>query len=456
MNITKENVDNVNAVIKVLIEKPDYEKTVEETLKEYRQKAFFPGFRPGKTPASLVKKRFGKAVLVEEVNKMLSQNLTKYIIDEKLNLLGEPLSNRAQQKNIDWDKDDSFEFVFDVAFAPDIDIPLSEDDKMDFYTIKVTDEMINNQIKMITSQMGHNDKVEEVTEKCLVKGDFAELDDDGQEKPEGISPKDVLMGVDRIKDEEIKKLFTGKHIDDEVIFDPVKAFNDRHEVGHMLNISHEEADNLNSTFKYKIVEILEFKEAELNEDLYKKLYGEDTDVKTEEDLRNRLKDEIAYNLLQSSEHKFALDTRDILINKVNPELPEAFLKRWLKETNQNITDEQIENEFDDFIKNLKWQIIRDHIAKNNELKVDEEEALEFAKDITYAQYRQYGIHDIPEERLESFAKMILEKPGEKEKIYTKLIEDKVINTVKDKITLENKEVTQEEFNELLTKSTGNE
>ena len=449
MNITRENIDNVNAVIKVSIEKPDYEKTVEETLSEYRKKYFFPGFRPGKAPAALVKKRFGKAVLLDEVNKMLSDNLSKFIVDEKLKILGEPLSNQEMQKNIDWDKDDNFEFVFDIALAPEIEVTLGEDDKVDFYTIKVTDEMIDSQVNYIKTQMGTNEKAEEVTETCLVKGNFIELDENGEEKEEGIRPEDVMVAVDRIKDENTKSLFIGKHTGDTIVFDPVKAFENRHEVGHMLKISHEEADNLNSVFKYKLTEILEFKKAELNEELYKKIYGEETEVKSEEDLRKKIKEELEVNLLNSSDRKFATDARNSIIEKVNPELPEAFLKRWLKENNKEINDDQIENEFEAFLKDLKWQIIKDFFVRENKIKIEDDEALEFAKEVAFAQYSQYGIYNAPDDQIESFAKMILEKPEEKEKLYTKLVEDKVIEIIKNKITLLNKEVTQEEFNELL-------
>jgi len=449
MNITRENIDNVNAVIKVSIEKPDYEKTVEETLAEYRKKYFFPGFRPGKAPAALVKKRFGRAVLLDEVNKMLSDNLSKYIVDEKLKILGEPLSSREMQKNIDWDKDDNFEFVFDIALAPEIEVTLGEDDKVDFYTIKVTDEMIDSQVNYIKTQMGTNEKAEEVTEACLVKGNFIELDENGEEKEEGIRPEDVMVAVDRIKDEDTKSLFIGKHTGDTIVLDPVKAFENRHEVGHMLKISHEEADNLNSVFKYTLTEILEFKKAELNEELYKKIYGEETEVKSEEDLRKKIKEELEVNLLSSSDRKFATDARNAIIEKVNPELPEAFLKRWLKENNKEIDGEQIENEFEAFLKDLKWQIIKDFFVRENEIKIEDDEVLEFAKEVAYAQYSQYGIYNVPDDQLESFAKRILEKPEEKEKLYTKLVEDKVIEIIKNKITLLNKEVTQEEFNELL-------
>jgi trigger factor len=448
MKVTRENIDNVNAVIKVLIEKPDYEKTVEENLKDYRQKASIPGFRPGKAPMGLIKRRFEKSVMVEEINKMLSQNLTRYLMEEKLQILGEPLSSTEHQKPIDWEKDEDFEFAFDVALAPKVEVPLSEEDKLNYFTIKVTDDMIDQQIEMIQSQMGENIDADEVAEKSLVRGDFVELDEEGNEKEDGIKAEDVLLSVDLVKDEEIKKQFPGKQKGEVLTFDPVVAYGDRHEVGHLLKISHEQADELNSTFHFTITEILDYRKPELNEELYKKIYGEDTEIKTEEDLRNKLKEEIANSLLQSSDRRFAYDTRDTLVEKVNPELPEAFLKRWLKEANKDVTDEQIEKDFSGFLKDLRWQLIKEYLVKQNELKVEEEEVFGLAKQLAHAQYSQYGIYNAPEDQLESFAKMILEKPEEKERLHNKIMEDKVIDIVKGKVTLQTKEVTREEFEEM--------
>jgi trigger factor len=448
MNITRENTDNVNAVLKVLIEKPDYEKPVEDKLKEYRQKADMPGFRPGKAPLGLIKKRFGKSVLLDEVNNLLSQKLTSYLMEEKLQILGEPLANEDQQKPIDWDNDENFEFIFDIALAPEIEVPLDEKDKINYYKIKVSDDMVNEQIDMIKSQMGQNKETDAVKEDGLVRGDFVELDEKGNEKEDGIKPEGVLLAIDLIKDKDIQKEFIGKKKGDVIVFDPVKAYEDVHEVQHMLNISHEQAHELDSEFKFTINETLEFEKAELNEELYKKIYGEDTDNKTEEDLRNRLKDELASNLVHSSEQRFAMDVRDTLVDKVNPELPEAFLKRWLRVANKDVTEEQIENDFDGFLKDLKWQLIKDKIINENELEVEEEEAFDFAKQLAQAQYAQYGIPNVPDDQLESFAKMILEKQEEKERLYNKLLEDKVVGVVKDKVSLKEKEVTQEEFTEL--------
>jgi trigger factor len=449
MNITRENIDAVNAVLKVAIEKADYEKTVADQLKEYRQKAVIPGFRPGKVPDGLIRRKYRIPILVDEVNKLLSKNLSQYLVDEKLNILGEPLPNEEQQKTINWETDENFEFTFDVALAPEINISLDKDNEFKFYKIAVSEEMIDQQVEMAQSQLGENVPDDEVKETSSVRGNFAQLNDSDEELEEGIRPNDVLIAIDLIKDDEIKTNFVGKKSGDVVIFDPVKAFENRYEVRHMLKIKQDEADVLNSNFKFTINEILRFEKAELDEDFFKKLYGEETNVKTVDDFRNRIKLEIETNLMHSSNHKFALDAHDKLVEQANITLPEAFLKRWLIAINKEITVEQVENEFEAFISDLKWQLIKDVLVKENNIKVTPQETESFAIHMARAQYSQYGIYDVPDEQLESFAKRILEKPEENERIYKRLYEDKVIQTVKEKVTLLETLVSQEEFNEIM-------
>jgi trigger factor len=449
MNITRENIDAVNAVLKIDIEKADYENTVAGQLKEYRQKAVIPGFRPGKAPDGLIKRKYRIPVLVEEVNKLLSKKLSDYLVSEKLNILGEPLPNEEQQKSINWENDENFEFAFDIAMAPEINVVLDDKTEIKYYKIAVSDKMIDEQVEMAQSQLGENLPDDEIREKSSVRGNFVQLDENGDELEAGIKPENVLIAIDMIKDEEIKKSFIGKKKDEVVVFDPAKAFDNRHEVKHMLSISQEEADELNSNFKFTVTEVLKFEKAELNEDLFKKLYGEETEVKTAEDFRIRIKEELEANLVYSSNHKFALDAHDKLIEQIKVELPEAFLKRWLIAINKELTVEQIEKEFDAFISDLKWQLIKDVIIKENELNVTAEEVQAFAIQMARAQYNQYGIFDIPEEQLESFAKIILEKQEEAERIYKRLFEEKVISVVKEKVTVEETEVSQEEFNEMM-------
>ncbi len=451
MNITRENIDAVNAILKIDIEKSDYEKTVADQLKEYRQKAVIPGFRPGKAPDGLIKRKYRIPVLVEEVNKLLSKKLSEYLVGEKLNILGEPLPNEEQQKSINWESDENFEFAFDIALAPEINVTLNDKTEIKYYKIAVSDKMIDEQVEMAQSQLGQNLPDEEIKDKSSVRGNFLQLDEAGAEMESGIKPENVLIAIDMIKDESIKNSFIGKKKGDVVIFDPAKAYDNRHEIKHMLNISQEEADKLNSDFKFTVTDILKFEKAELNEEFFKKLYGEETEVKTTEDFRNRIKEEIEANLVFSSNQKFAIDAHDKLIEQNNVELPEAFLKRWLIAINKELTVEQIENEFDAFISDLKWQLIKDVIIKENELKVTPEEVQAFALQMARAQYNQYGIFDIPEEQLESFAKMILEKQEEAERIYKRLFEEKVINAVKEKVTVTETEVSQEEFNEMMNR-----
>lgn len=449
MNITRENIDTLNAIIKVAIDKADYEKPVADQLKEYRQKAVIPGFRPGKVPDGIIKRKYRIPVLVDEVNKLLSKNLSQYLVEQKLNILGEPLPNEEQQKTINWETDENFEFTFDVALAPEINIKLDKENRINYYKIAVSEEMINQQVEMALTQLGENIPDDEIKANSSVRGNFVQLNETGDDLEEGIRPTDVLIAIDRIKDDEIKNQFVGRKIGDTIIFDPVKAFENRYEIRHMLKIKQDEAEALNSDFRFTINEILKFEKAELNEELFKKLYGEETEVKTEEDFRNRIKLEIESGLTHSSNHKFAKDTHDKLQEMAGVELPEAFLKRWLIAVNKELSVEQIENEFDAFISDLKWQLIKDAIIKENEIKVTPEETKSFAIQMARAQYNQYGIFDIPDEQLESFAKMILEKPEENERIYKRIYEDKVIQTVKEKITLEETEVSQEEFNELM-------
>ena len=449
MNITRENINDVNAVIKISIEKPDYEQAVINSLKEYRLKASIPGFRPGKVPASLVKKKYGTAILVDEINKLLSHNLSEYLANEKLNVLGEPLPNEEQQKKINWDTDENFEFVFDIALAPEVKITLNKNKKFEYCNIKVSEEMIDQQIDMLSSQFGKNVPVKKAKENSSVRGDFVQLDESGNELAGGIQPKGVFIAVELIKDEEVRKSFIGRKIGDVLVFDPAKAVENRREVGYMLNIKHDEAEKLNSDFKFTITEILQYEKAEINDELFKKLYGEEKEIKTIEDFRNQVKEEISANLKNSSDYKFGIDAREKLVEETEINLPETFLKRWLIAVNKELTEERIENEFEYFIKDLKWQLIKDSIIKDNALNVTHEEALDFAKQLALAQYSQYGIYNLPDDKLDSLANAILEKREESERIVKKLFEDKVFVVVKEKVKIVEKEVTQEEFNELM-------
>ena len=449
MNITRENIDELNAILTVSIEKSDYEATVNDVLKNYRKKANMPGFRPGMVPAGLIKKMYGKAALAEEVNKILSKSLTDYIHAEKLNVLGEPLPNEEKQLPINWDAQTDFDFVFDVGMAPAFEVNLDKGLEMPYYSISASDELVNKQLDAFLSRLGENKVVETVEEKDTVRGDFAQLDADGNVIEGGIAAEKVVIAIDLMKDEEVKASFMGKKAGDVVVFDPVKTYENKHEVSHMLNISHEEAENLSGNFNFTIIEVLRFEKAKPTLDVFSKIYGEDSGISTEEEFKAKIKSEIEESFVLSSNYKFAIDSRDALIQKIQFDLPEAFLKRWILATNEKMTPEQIESDFHLFMVDLKWQLIKDKVVKDNELKITEDDVRGLAKEMAAMQFRQYGLNNVSDEHLENYANHMLQNEEERRKIVSKKQEDVIISTIKDKVTLDLKEIGYDEFNKMI-------
>jgi trigger factor len=449
MNITRENTDELNSVLTILVEKSDYETTVNDVLKNYRKKANMPGFRPGMVPAGLIKKMYGKSALAEEVNKIISKSLTDYIYAEKLNVLGEPLPNEEKQLKIDWDNQTDFSFVFDIATAPKIEVVLDNNTTLPYYSIVAGEELVDKQVEAYAGRLGENKVVDSIEEKDTVRGTFVQLDETGNELAGGILADKVVIAIDVMKDEEIKTSFIGKKAGDVVVFDPLKAYDNKHEVGHMLNISHEEAENISGNFSFTIEEVLRFEKAELTPELFGKIYGEESGITTEEEFRAKVKSEIEENFIYSSDYKFSIDSRDALIKKIQFDLPEAFLKRWIKVTNEKMTAEQIDADFDHFMLDLKWQLIKDKIVKDNELKVTEEDVHALAKEMTAMQFRQYGLSNVADEHLENYANQMMKNEEERRKVVSKAQEDVIITTIKTKVTLDIKEVSNEEFNKML-------
>ena len=391
---------------------------------------------------------YGKAAMVEEGNTILTQELSKYLVDEKLNILGEPLPNDDKQKEIDWDNDTDFEFIFDIGFAPESKVSLDKRSKFAQYSVTVTDEMIDEQVKAYANRFGENKSTDIVEETGTLRGNITQLDADGNEAENGIKVEMALISIDVIKDEEIKKSFVGKKIDEEVVFDIKKAYPNNVEISYLLNIEKEAAENVDGNFKITIKEINTFVPAEVNADLFKNIYGDDTEIADEKTFREKVAAEISEAFRSSIEYKFATDTREQLVSKTKMEFPVEFLKRWLKATNKDITDEQIEAEFEMFLTDLKWQIIKEEIIKENELKVEENEVMDLAKEVAAAQFRQYGMFNVPDEHLDGFAKQMLSKKEDVNRLYNKKMEDKIMEVIKSKVNVEEKAVSREEFEKL--------
>lgn len=447
MNITRENIDDLNAVLKVEVEKSDYENNVEKVLRDYRKKANIRGFRPGMVPMGIIKKMYGKAVRLDEINKIVSENISKYLSDEKIDILGDPLPRTEDNKIIDFDNQDSFAFSFDLGLAPDFEIKLTNRTKIPYYEIEVDDKMKNDYLASYTRRYGKFEKVDISEEKDMLKGKIEALDSKGNISGSGIIADDTSLSVEIIKDDEIKRLFIGKKENETVDFDLRKAFPNDNEIASLLKKQKDEVTDLNGNYRFTINEISRFRNADLNEELFNRIYGEGVVTSGEEFLK-KLEEEITANLKHESEYKLSLDIKKLATEKSEFNLPEDFLKRWLLKVNDKTTEEDIEKGFDSFKEDLKWQLIRNKIARKNEIKISEEELQKEAENLTRYQFRQYGLFYATEEQVTSYAKETLKREEEAKRIAEKILEEKVIEHLKGMVKIDNKKVSIEEFNKL--------
>lgn len=447
MNINRENIDDLNAVLTIKVEKTDYEDRVESVLKDYRKKANIKGFRPGMVPIGLVRKIYGKAVRVDEINKVVSENVQKYLTDEKLEILGDPLPKNEDYENIDFENQEEYSFSFEIGLAPDIKPDLSEKDVATRYLISIDEKMKEDHISNLTRRFGELRQVENIEEKDVLKGSISEVDESGNIVEGGIFAAETSLSVDVIKDDSIKALFIGKKQGESVDFEIRKAFPNDYEIGGILKMKSDDVKEINSTFRFTINEISRFFPAEINKELWDKVYGEDV-VKTEEEFKAKIEEEISSNLLRETEYKQMLDLKDLALNKTEADFPEAFLKKWLLKVNEKVTAEQIEKEFDSFKKDLKWQLIKNKVAKDNEVKITEEELVAEASRITRYQFQQYGLYYATDEQIEKYARETLKREDDAKRIADKILDDKVLNVLKSKVTFEDKTVSSDEFNKL--------
>ena len=449
MNITRENIDELNAVLKVQVVKDDYEEKVNEVLRDYKKKANIKGFRPGKVPFGLIKKMYGNSVQLEEMNKIISGGISNYISEEKLEILGDPLPKTSDNENIDLDTQEEFDFYFEIGLAPEFEVNLTGRNKVPYYEIKIDKKLRNDFLDNYRRRFGTYEDADEVSEDDVLRGDIVKLSDEGEPVAE-TAKNDSSLSVKVIKDEVVKKELTGRKPGDAIEFDIRKTFPNEHEIAGLLQTDHNNVAGVDGKYRFTINAINRFKMADVNQALFDRVYGEAT-VKSEDEFMNKLDDEIRENLKKESEYKLNLDARNMVIDKTSFDLPEDFLKKWLMKTNKDITEEQVEKDFNDFMRDLRWQLIRNKIARNNEIKVEEQDMLNEAKEFTRMQFQQYGVFNAEDSQLESYAREILKKEEDYRRIADKVIDDKVINKIKEEIKIDTKKVSTEEFNKLFTK-----
>ena len=451
MQISRTNTDELNAVIRLSIEKSDYEATVNETLKDYRKKANMPGFRKGMVPAGLIKKMYGKAVLAEEINKMLSGELNRYIHDENLQILGEPLPNETEQKQISFDTDETFEFVFDLGLSPVIDLDFQKIGKLPYYEIAIDAEMIDNQVEAFQNRFGSYVDAEVSTENDNLIGRLKQLDDKGEVLEGGIQVEEAQVSLKMVLAKKAKSALLGKKAGDVLKMNPKKAFENDHYLKQVLKIEDAQAESLTSDFELTVSKVNTFVPAELNEDLFQKSLGGVSDVTTVEQFKEKLAEDLKANLGYSSEYRFLVDTKEKLVNYVGMKLPEEFLKRWLVYSNENITKEQVEEEFPHFVKDLEWTLIKNRLSKDNHIQVGEADVVALAKETALMQFRQYGMFNVPDEYLDNYAKSILKNEEERHRLIEKKSESMVLEFIKVNAELEVKSVSQKAFDDLFEK-----
>ena len=441
----------LNEIIKVKIEPDDYSERVDKILTDYRKTAKMAGFRPGKVPAGLIRKLYRKPVLIEEINKILSESVTKYLTDEKIKILGDPLPGENNKKEIDWENQSIFEFDLEIGLAPEIEVPLTEKEKVPMYDIQVDDQLITETKENYARRFGTMLKVEEVTGNEVLKGDFHQLDNEGNPMENGIKTENSSFSLELMKDTKILDLLKGKKVNDSVVFDIKKAFPNETDLSSLLNIKKEQLASLSPNFRFDIKEISRFLKAEFGQELYDLMYGKDV-VHNDEEFNAQITKELQGRLEQNSEFRFRLDARDMLMKKIKMDLPATFLKKWLAAVSkEKTTEKQMEEEFPKFESDLKWQLIQDQIIRSHDIKVTDEEISGYAKTYTLLQFRQYGITDIPEEQLKNYADNVLKNDSEKKKIIERLYEEKVFEHIKEHIKVDKKKITREKFNKLFDK-----
>ena len=434
MNITKEQIDELNAVVKVAVTKEDYQDKVESILKDYRKQANIPGFRKGQVPMGLIKKQYGKAVLVDEVNKLIQDNLNKYLTEEKLDVLGNPLPK--QQDSFDWDTDE-FAFEFELGLAPSFEVPLKTKKTITYYKIIADAKMVDEQVERIQGQYGKLISKKKVGKKDEVTGIFKNEEEEIEHK--------TTLSLSTIDTKKVTDSFLGKKVGDLVTLNTKGLFKDTGLLSSLLGISTEKAEKLNVDVSFTIEEINEREPAKLDQELFDKLFGKDV-ISTEKELKNKIKEDSEKQFEQQADQKLLNDVTQYFIENTKFDLPTGFLTKWIQMTGENpLTEEEANEEFEKSEKGLRYQLIEGKILKDNNIQIQFDELKEFAKGFIKSQMAQYGQLNPEEEELDTIATRVLSNQDEAKRLSEQLMSQKLIALYKEKGNLNTKELPYEKF-----------
>jgi len=456
MNIYQENRNEGNAIIKIQIAKSDYESKVKETLKEYRKKMSMNGFRPGHVPTGLINKMYGKAVLTEEINKLVNDSLTKYVKDEQITLLGNPLPIENEELIIDFDEQTDYEFAYEIGIAPKVEVQINQETEFPYYEVAMEEKLVDNTIENYRNRFGKYEKNEVSAPDAYLKGDFLQMNEDGSFKDDGFLANDAFLFVRSTQEGKWKEIFAQTKVGEIHFFKLSEVIKTPNEAAMLLRLPNDEGNEFfNAYFRFTITEINTFCKAELNKEFFLAVYGSEN-IETEEHFREQVKLQVRRELLSLADQRFLYDVKRELLKTYEPQLPlpEEFLKRWLftiQPDNPNESDEELQNridrEFPMFIYDLKWQLVRDQISRNNNIVVTEEEMVESAMYDTYMQSQQYGLPEMPYEKLRNIAQQALKNEENRNRIFDQKMDLKVLRYLKGAVKLNSQEITLDELNE---------
>ncbi len=441
MDITLEKKTSTEGFIKIKLKQDDYQPQVEEKIKDYSKKANVKGFRPGKVPAGYIKKLYGKSILVEEINQILSQSLSDYIKENKINLLGEPLPNQEKSLSIDWENQNEFDFEYNIGMVDNFNYELSDKVKVTAYEIKVDDKVINETLDNLKLQYGSMDNPEVSEEGDAL---FGTLRQDEFEK-------DILIEIADVE-KKLSKKFIGVKKEDKITFDLHKAFTDNHKLSHILALSEEETEALSGNFDFEVKNVNRKIAAEMNQEFFDKIFGKDS-VKDEKEFIDKIKTTIGDNYQKETESFLNYSIQNELVEGTKMELPDEFLKKWLLTSNEGkVTAEDIEKEYDAYVKDLKWSLIKNKIGEDESIKVEHEDVKEKTREIIRMQFAQSGLGAQFESNIDAFVDNYLqgENGNNYYKVFNEAQAEKIMGVIKDKITITNKKVDLEKFKKLVS------
>jgi trigger factor len=450
MNVIREDINAGTAVLKITVSQADYQTKVNSSLEKQRKNAKIPGFRSGKVPMGMIQKQYGKAVLADELNKVVNDALYKFISDEKLEILGNPIPKENFEVKGDFSNPSEFEFAYEIGLTPKIELKLSNKDKFDFVKVKVDETLIDKQVDDLRRRYGKLVASETVGEKDLIMAQFVELNEDETIKESGILHSSTIS-VEFIEDAKTKAAILGKKTGDKLVVNPAQVSRGGKDTASMLGIKEEELSSISDKFQITLNEIRQMELADLTQELFDKLFGEG-EVKSEKDLRSRVSVDLEKMFENDSDRILTKTIYDSLLANTKVDLPNDFLKRWIRTSNEKpISKEEIEDQYENYEKGMKWQLIQGHIFKENNLKLEQQEVMEFTKGLLINQYAQYGI-PAPEEKelLESAIKVLTNKE-ESARVYDMIAEVKLTDFFKSTVKLNEKMVSYDEFVEIAAK-----